>query len=395
MCAVAAFFWTARWAGSPSTPSHGAYRSAWSPKAAASYLDYREVWWQSWPAARRDHNTVCISCHTVLTYALVRPVLRHQLGETALTPTERRMLESIEVRVTDWPQTRPYYPDRAHAAPSRATESILNAFILAAYDKTDDKLDSVTRHAFDEAWALQIPAGTDAGGWKWQNFSEAPWESPESAYQGAALMAIAVGRMPEQYRNNPDVERHVTQLKSYLSRNYPAQPPLNQLYVMRASAYMPGLLSEKQRSDLIAKLAQLQKRDGGWSLASLDRQTAPKKVMLDLAKRLHGGDRSDGCGAGLAILSLEEAGVSHSSPELQRGLAWLQQHQREDGSWWATSLNGPRDASSEVGHFMSDAATAYAVLALERARQSIAASVQSSLSDHSASAARPGESSRF
>jgi len=391
VCIAAAFFWTARWVGAPSNASRGAYRTAWSPKAAASYLDYREVWWQNWPAAQRDHGTVCISCHTVLPYALVRPALRQQLGQTALTSTERRMLESIEVRVTDWPQTSPYYPDSAHAAPSRATESILNAFILAAYDKTDDKLDPVTRHAFGEAWALQISTGANAGGWKWQNFNEAPWESSESAYQGAALMAIAVGCMPEQYRNNPDVESHVTQLESYLIRNYPAQPSLNQLYVLRASAYMPGLLSDKQRDRLIAKLVRLQQRDGGWSLASLDRQTAPKKALLDLAKRVHGGDGSDGCGTGLAILGLEKAGVGLRNPELQRGLTWLQQHQRQDGSWWATSLNGPRDASSEVGRFMSDAATGYAVLALEQARKPASASVQSGTAGNSTSATSPGE----
>lgn len=377
VCFTAAFFWTARWVHAPSSPSRGAYRAAWSPAAAASYLDYREAWWQSWPVAKRDHGTVCISCHTVLPYAFVRSDLRQQLGQTALTSSERRMLNSIRVRVADWPQTSPYYSDAAHAAPSRATESVLNAFILAAYDQTSGQLDAVTRHAFDEAWALQNSSGANAGGWNWQNFHEAPWESTESAYQGAALMAIAVSRTPEQYRNNPDVGSHISQLQSYLSQNYSVQPPINKVYVLWASAHMPGLLSDNQRNGLVAQLAHLQQRDGGWSLASLDRQTAPKKAFLDLIKRVHGADRSDGCGTGLAVLGLEKAGVSLRDPVLQRGLTWLQQHQYQDGSWWATSLNGPRDNESELGRFMSDAATGYAVLALEQARDAASASVQS------------------
>jgi squalene-hopene/tetraprenyl-beta-curcumene cyclase len=47
---------------------------------------------------------------------------------------------------------------------------------------------------------------------------------------------------------------------------------------------------------------------------------------------------------------------------------WLRQHQYQDGSWWAPSLNGLRQPDSELGRFMSDAATGYAVLAMEQAR---------------------------
>ena len=87
---------------------------SWSPAAAASYLDAREVWWQSWPSAQMDHGTVCISCHTVVTYALVRPALRRQLDEKEMTAPETAMLTSIEKRVNDWPQMTPFYTDAAN-----------------------------------------------------------------------------------------------------------------------------------------------------------------------------------------------------------------------------------------------------------------------------------------
>jgi hypothetical protein len=56
-----------------------------------------------------------------------------------------------------------------------------------------------------------------------------------------------------------------------------------------------------------------------------------------------------------------------SQHALKRAIAWLRTNQREDGRWAAASLNKQRELSSEAGLFMSDAATAYAVLALSNA----------------------------
>ncbi len=360
--------WSASRVRATSVPAGGARRSGWSPKAAASYLDSREVWWQSWPAAQLGEGTVCISCHTVLPYALARPALRRQLGQPEMTATEVKMVDSIEIRVSKWQQIGPYYSDPAHAAPSRATESVLNAVILAEYDPELNNLGPFTRRAFDEAWALQETKGESAGGWAWQDFHEAPWEASESSYQGAAMMAVALGLTPAQYVGEPDVQDHVKHLRQYLHRFYAAQPVFNQLYVMWASAHFPELLTEAEQTSLINQVAKLQNPDGGWSLSALDRQTSLKHVVLDLFKRVDRVDGSDGCATGLVVLALEEEGVSIQNPMLQRGLTWLEEHQYEDGSWWAASMNGFRDPASGMGHFMSDAATAYATLALERDR---------------------------
>jgi hypothetical protein len=67
------------------------------------------------------------------------------------------------------------------------------------------------------------------------------------------------------------------------------------------------------------------------------------------------------------VLALEENGFK--TPEMQRGLAWLTANQNKaEGLWPAWSVNVKRDPKSDVGKFMSDAATGYSVLALERSR---------------------------
>ena len=74
---------------------------------------------------------------------------------------------------------------------------------------------------------------------------------------------------------------------------------------------------------------------------------------------------SDGFATGLAALALQRAGVSRTDSRLKRGLDWLSQHQdATTGAWFASSVNKKRDPSTDVGKFMIDAATAFAVLAL-------------------------------
>ena len=79
--------------------------------------------------------------------------------------------------------------------------------------------------------------------------------------------------------------------------------------------------------------------------------------------------KSDGYATGVVAFVLQERGVPASDPKLQRALAWLAKNQeKSDGRWLAYSMNKQRDLSSDIGKFMSDAATAYAVLALNRAQ---------------------------
>ena len=334
--------------------------SSWNQAAAARYLDGREVWWQNWDAAKRDHTTVCVSCHTVVPYALSRSSLRGSLGEQTPTDQEHIMLNNVLRRVTMWNEVQPFYPNSKSgptlATDSRATESVLNALILSTYDQQKNHLTDITRSAFDNMWALQIKSGEQAGGWNWQNFHLAPWESNESQYNGAALAAIAVGRAPDNYQRDPKIQEHLRLLRVFLRREYDAQPLLNKVYVLWASARLPGLLNEKERSALAATLASKQQPDGGWSVSDL----GTWKRHDDTPEET----KSDGLATGLTVLALEQSGLRGASA--QRGLAWLAQNQNhEDGKWSAWSLNKKRDPSTDIGHFMNDAATGFAVLALE------------------------------
>jgi squalene-hopene/tetraprenyl-beta-curcumene cyclase len=356
------------------------YLTTWSPKAAADYLDRREVWWQQWPAAKIDHGTICVSCHTVVPYAMARHLLSGEMHEDAMPAPQKILMENVEKRVTNWSEMVPFYSDAAYGlgktAESHATEAVANAVILASFDTQQGHLRPITRTAFDEAWALQEETGENAGGWKWQDFHLAPWESAESGYQGATLLMLAIENAPDGYASEPQIRGHLERLRQYLHNHYAAQPLMNQLYVLWLSTKVSSLLTSAEQKSLLDAVQSHQQSDGGWSLFSLD----PRSGMeSDQWKRLKGQLKeqiseivkpleSDGYATGLVAVVLEESGTSRQDPELRRALEWLDRHQGSDGSWRAYSLNEKRDPESDIGRFMSDAATAYSTMALENGR---------------------------
>ena len=143
-------------AAQPAEPVEKTSTASWSPAAAASYLDGREIWWQSWDRAKRDHDTTCVSCHTVLPYALARTSLRKANGESGLSAAEQTMLAYVEKRANLWDEVEPFYKDASSGAgktaESRGTESVFNALILARYDAAGaGHMRDVTRKAFQSA----------------------------------------------------------------------------------------------------------------------------------------------------------------------------------------------------------------------------------------------------
>jgi squalene-hopene/tetraprenyl-beta-curcumene cyclase len=334
----------------------------WDRFAAAHYLDTRESWWMGWPKAQRDHETACVSCHTAVPYALARPSLRKSLKESRPSTTEQKMLGYIAKRVGLWNEVEPFYSDQKvgpqKTIESRGTEAVLNALILARYDEQEGRLSDITRKAFDNMWATQLTEGEQRGSWNWLNFHNAPWESNESHYYGATLAAVAVGLAPGNYRKSPQIQSNVETLSSYLVRNYDSQPLVNRIVVLWASSKLPGILPAQKRTALLDEIQARQREDGGWSLTGLGEWKRRDNTPLD--------ERSDGYATGLTVYALKEANISAKVPEMKRAIMWLIDNQNlKEGLWPAYSLNKQRDAASDVGRFMSDAATSYSVMALE------------------------------
>src|SRR5262245_56638441 len=79
----------------------------WNKELAAKYLDERGKTWLQVNGALRgegDTKTTCISCHTMVPYALARPMLRKLTGAGEPTEFEAKTLEQIRARVAAWDQ---------------------------------------------------------------------------------------------------------------------------------------------------------------------------------------------------------------------------------------------------------------------------------------------------
>ncbi|MBV9742184.1 MAG: hypothetical protein JO099_00350, partial [Acidobacteriia bacterium] len=219
---------------------------SWNAGAAAGYLDTRQSWWQSWPRSQRDHDTTCVSCHTVLPFAVGRTSLHTTLKDDTPSSPERTMLAYIEKRVGLWAETEPFYKEASgptKPVESRGTEAVLNAFVLATYDARSGHLREITRKAFENAWSLQLDSGT----WDWLNFHYAPWEADDSQYWGTTLMAMAVANAPDRYRDAPQIQPGLEKLRTWLKERYTRQPLINRVFVLWTSSRMPGLLSPTEQ----------------------------------------------------------------------------------------------------------------------------------------------------
>ncbi len=346
-------------------PSSTASSASWSAKAAAAYLDGRMVWWMGWKGAARDHGTFCVSCHTVVPYAMARPALRAALAEQSPSPAERQLVDNVARRVRMWKQVEPLYSDAnggsSKTTESRGTESILDALILVGYDVPMGRLSPDARLALDNMWAEQLKTGETRGAWPWLQFHNSPWEG-DSQYYGAALAALAVASAPGKYQSSPQIQDGMKLLREYLIRKREPQILIDRVILLWVSTKMPDLLTPSQQKSIMDEALSKQQADGGFSLSS----------FVGAWKRHDGTPletKSDGYATGVVMLVLRQAGMKRDQPQLKRGLTWLMMNQdKTDGRWLAYSLNKQRDLSSNSGRFMSDAATAYAVLALQNVK---------------------------
>jgi len=331
---------------------------SWKPEAAAKYLDERQnVWF--------DHAK-CVSCHTGLPYALARPALREFTRTKTPSPLETRLLNQIRLRVANWKNLDTkdfglyYDADGRLKKQSWGTEAVFNAVILSFKDRYQgNSLPSeATKQAFLNLWQTQVQTGDAKGSWDWLDFSEAPWGNLEARYFGAALAAIAAGTAPGYYALGaaPEADAKIKLLQGYLKVRFPKQNLHNRAWGLWASTKIEGTLTKAEHKKLIEQLLDKQQDDGGWSLPSLGTWVRNDRTPQETA--------SDGYATALVLHVLQTAGVPRDDVKIAKGLAWLKRNQSATGAWRSVSLVKKRDPASHTGRFMSDAATAFAVLAL-------------------------------
>ena len=298
-----------------------------SLERAAKYLDHAAA---GWTKRRR-----CATCHTNVPYLMARP----SLGEASAEAKAVRAF--FEGRAKNW--------DRGQKGdkPDAVAEVVAVAAALAFNDAgTTGKLHPLTRSALDRMWTMQQKDGA----WNWTKCGWPPLEHDD--YHGAVLAAVGAGIAPDGYAGTPKAKAGLDRLRAYFKAT-PAPNLHHKAWLLWASTRLDGLMDKAEREKTIKEIRAAQRADGGWSLASLGdwkgfdgRANDPKAA-------------SDGYGTGLLVYVLRQAGVPASDAGVKKGAAWLRANQRVSGRWFTKSLN------TDSNHFISNAGTAFAVLALK------------------------------
>jgi squalene-hopene/tetraprenyl-beta-curcumene cyclase len=332
--------------------------TGWNADLAAKYLDERAQTWFAFSGADRGQGAdkiSCVSCHTLLPYVLARPTLRKLTAQNEPHAFEAKVLEQISRRVEHWDEldSKPFglfydFSDQKKKQ-SWGTEAVLNSLILARDDQGAGRKEpsALTKKAFANLWKTQLPDGS----WDWLDFGLEPWETKDARYFGATLAAIAVGSAPAA-----TPEKQLDALRTYLRSKQAGQNLYHRVWTLWAAQSVSGILTPPEQKQLIQDILQKQQPDGGWSPASLGVKPKSKDAFQ--------GEEADAYSTGLVLHVLQSAGISKKEAAIAKGRAWLESHQASTGEWRSLSLNKKRDPDSHVGKFMSDAATAYAVMAL-------------------------------
>jgi squalene-hopene/tetraprenyl-beta-curcumene cyclase len=213
------------------------------------------------------------------------------------------------------------------------------------------KLHDTTRAALDRMWAVQ----SKNGAWNWIKCDWPPLEHDD--YYGATLAALAVGYAPGDYAKTDKAKAGIEKLKAYFKKT-PAPDLHHTAMLLWASTKLAGLLTAEEQNKAITVLKAKQRKNGGWSLPSLgdykrrDAEKTPNDPNAD----------SDGYGTGYVTFVLLQAGVKPTDDTVAAGVKWLKANQRESGRWYTRSLNNDAD------HYITNAGTAFCVLALHAAK---------------------------
>ena len=315
-----------------------------SLEKASQHLDHGSVAW--------GQQRNCVSCHTNGTYLFIRPALTPTLG----TPgTATRDFFVSQLRMLSEQETR-----KLKRGGTRPAQVIYIAAGLAEWDAHVSKQLSPET---DQALRLMFELQNDEGTW----FSLTCWPPFESsAYQEAHMAAMAVASAPGWVESLPAddaVRGRIDLLKKYIRET---ATPHDYARILRlwTALRLDGILNADQKAETTKLLLSKQQADGGWSIRQFgepEQWGEGNRAAKLRAEPEFASPPSDGHMTGLALLVLQESGMSSNSPELQRGLDWIRKNQRESGRWWTRSLN------TDKWHFITYSGTAYPLLALQNA----------------------------
>jgi squalene-hopene/tetraprenyl-beta-curcumene cyclase len=327
--------------------------AAFSLELAARSLDTTSLHWQ------RERK--CAACHTLPPYLMARPLLSAVSPEP---PEVRRFFETI---VEQKLEGEPALPKDGVSAVVMQT-----AAALAFHDRvTSGKLHPLTRQQLDKMWTLQRADGS----WEWPLRDTPPIKSDE--HYGVVIAALATSAAPENYAETEPARQGLAKIRKYLAAHPPRSLHQKGMLLWGASR-IEDLVSAADRAQAVKEIIAAQRPDGGWSLASLTENPGDPDRQTDEGKQArsavgHGRDflvyvgrekvyksslSSDGYATGFALYVLRQAGVPADDPHLRRGVTWLKEHQRASGRWFTPSQ------SWHTQHYIANAGTAYAVLAL-------------------------------
>lgn len=293
-----------------------------SLEKAVGFLDSAALQWQK--------QRQCFTCHTNYAHLYARPSV------SADAPAAKEVRKFAEELIQKrW----------ADKGPRWDAEVVATAAALAFNDAaTTGKLHPLTRQALDRMWTLQ----REDGGFTWIKCDWPPMESDD--HYGATLVAIAVGAAPEGYAQSAAAVKGMDRLKHYLKEN-PGPTLHHRAMVLWGASKVEGLVSQDEKQEIVKKLMDLQKPDGGWALASLGDWKRADDTPQDT-------EHSDGYGTGFVVYVLRQSGVPASDLRIQKGIGWLKANQRESGRWFTRSLH------KDSKHFITHAGSAFAVMAI-------------------------------
>jgi squalene-hopene/tetraprenyl-beta-curcumene cyclase len=310
---------------------------------AADYLERRTAAWLASPPP--ISNVACaMTCHTTFPYVLAR----HAFAPLAMPKSEEARTQVV-ARIAEGAAAKPFYGGSGSVKEreSWATEAVLNAAALGMSDMKGSaaSLSEPSKAAYARLWSTQNSQGT----WDWLEFGLNPWETRLGLDWGAA-MTVMVAKVSAQ-TSAPGYAKSVMYLQDRLTQTKSPMTLHDKTVLLWARSEERSLLTDAQTSAVTAELVRVQLRDGGFSLGT----------MLPGAIAGSRSTQSDGYGTAIALLALcsQEGFKEHA--EVKSALSWFAQNQQADGSWPGRSINKDNALNNS---FMTDAATAYGVLAV-------------------------------